>query len=314
VVPLTDALGSVLALADANGNLLTQYSYDPFGATVASGAASANPFQYIGRENDLTGLYYLHARYYSPALMRFISEDPLGFGGGDVNLHAYSLNSPTNLSDPNGTNPLLIGCAFGAVVDVSWNLYADYRTGRKNSWQDALSWTTAGYAGKGCLMGAGFAAFGVLAQIAAEAVFPMGAAAIISAEIGAAADAAASGELGAAGDAASQSVTDVLQDIVDQAVQKFEQEGFTPAQEAAIAENPRLEPMFNGERIDFFARQIAEDSGVTQRGIEITPRGQSGPDFFNPATGEWWDITTTTPGVWEAHVAKYGPGGTILYY
>jgi uncharacterized protein RhaS with RHS repeats len=72
VVPLTDALGSVLALADANGNLLTQYSYDPFGATVASGAASANPFQYIGRENDLTGLYYLHARYYSPALMRFI--------------------------------------------------------------------------------------------------------------------------------------------------------------------------------------------------------------------------------------------------
>ena len=37
-----------------------------------------NPFQYTGRENDATGLYYYRARYYSPTLRRFISEDPLG--------------------------------------------------------------------------------------------------------------------------------------------------------------------------------------------------------------------------------------------
>jgi hypothetical protein len=92
--------------------------------------------------------------------MRFISEDPLGFGGGDVNLHAYSLNSPTNLSDPNGTNPLLIGCAFGAVMDVSFNLYADYRTGRKSTVSDAFGMATLRYAADGCISGAIGAIFG----------------------------------------------------------------------------------------------------------------------------------------------------------
>ena len=29
--PLKGALGSTIALVDANGNLITQYSYDPFG-------------------------------------------------------------------------------------------------------------------------------------------------------------------------------------------------------------------------------------------------------------------------------------------
>lgn len=105
VVPLVDALDSVFALADSNGNLVTQYTYDPFGNTVASGTVSNNPYQYTGQENDGTGLYYMHARYYSPLMHRFISEDPLGFAGGDVNLHAYVGGSPTNLRDPSGLSP-----------------------------------------------------------------------------------------------------------------------------------------------------------------------------------------------------------------
>jgi RHS repeat-associated protein len=102
MVPLTDALGSVLALADANGNATTQYSYDPFGNTNVSGAASSNPLQYTGRENESNGLYYYRARYYSPVLGRFISEDPLAFGGGDVNLYGYVWNSSPNFIDPLG--------------------------------------------------------------------------------------------------------------------------------------------------------------------------------------------------------------------
>jgi RHS repeat-associated protein len=75
---LFDALGSTLGLLDTNGVLQTEYTYGPFGETTATGAASPNPFQYTGRENDATGLYYYRARYYSPTLRRFISEDPLG--------------------------------------------------------------------------------------------------------------------------------------------------------------------------------------------------------------------------------------------
>lgn len=105
VVPITDALGSVLALADSSGNLVTQYSYDPFGNTAASGTASSNPSQYTGRENEGNGLYYMRARYYSPVLHRFISEDPLRFAGSGANFYAYAFNSPTNLVDRTGLAP-----------------------------------------------------------------------------------------------------------------------------------------------------------------------------------------------------------------
>jgi RHS repeat-associated protein len=99
---LTDGLRSTLALADNSGNLLTQYTYDPFGGTTFSGAANDNTSQYTGRENDGTGLYYYRARYYSPSLHRFVSEDPIDFSAGDANLYAYVLNSPVNYTDPSG--------------------------------------------------------------------------------------------------------------------------------------------------------------------------------------------------------------------
>jgi RHS repeat-associated protein len=49
-----------------------------------------------------TGLYFLRARYYSPTLHRFLSEDPIGFAGGDTNLYAYVSNNPTNFIDATG--------------------------------------------------------------------------------------------------------------------------------------------------------------------------------------------------------------------
>lgn len=79
-----------------------QYTYEPFGGTTATGDASANPSKYTGREDDGTGLYYYRARYYSPTLQRFISEDPIGFAGGDVNVFAYVGNSPVMQADPFG--------------------------------------------------------------------------------------------------------------------------------------------------------------------------------------------------------------------
>jgi RHS repeat-associated protein len=100
---LQDALGSVVGLTDSTGALSTTYSYDAYGAVTQSGVASDQPFKFTGREDDGTGLYYYRARYYSPDLRRFISEDPIGLAGGDVNFYAYVVNSPTNLTDPSGT-------------------------------------------------------------------------------------------------------------------------------------------------------------------------------------------------------------------
>ena len=64
---------------------------------------SENPFQYAGRENDGTGLYYNRARYYNPAASRFVSQDPLGQAANGPNLYRYVENQPTNATDPEGT-------------------------------------------------------------------------------------------------------------------------------------------------------------------------------------------------------------------
>jgi uncharacterized protein RhaS with RHS repeats len=39
---------------------------------------------------------------YNPKIGRFISEDPIGFGGGETNLYEYVGNSPTRSVDPTG--------------------------------------------------------------------------------------------------------------------------------------------------------------------------------------------------------------------
>lgn len=109
----SDGLGSTLGLADTNGAVQIQYSYDAFGATIVTGQSNNNSSQYTGRENDQTGLYYNRSRYYSPQLQRFISEDPIGMTGG-INLYAYVGNNPISFSDPSGLDK----------SDLSWRLLA----------------------------------------------------------------------------------------------------------------------------------------------------------------------------------------------
>jgi RHS repeat-associated protein len=97
---LTGALGSTVALTDSGGNTIAQYTYEPFGNTTISGT-STNPYQYAGREDDGTGVYFFRARYYNPILSRFMSQDPIGFAEGP-NAYAYVGDSPLDYSDPFG--------------------------------------------------------------------------------------------------------------------------------------------------------------------------------------------------------------------
>jgi len=99
---LADPLGSTVGLTDTSGVVRTKYAYQPFGSTSSSDAPSDNRLRFTGREYDETALYYYRARYYDPGLQRFLSEDPLGFGGGDANLYAYTFNNPLNFADPTG--------------------------------------------------------------------------------------------------------------------------------------------------------------------------------------------------------------------
>ncbi|HEY5941858.1 MAG TPA: RHS repeat-associated core domain-containing protein [Solirubrobacterales bacterium] len=98
---LTDRLGSAIALANGSGEVKTSYTYDPFGSMSKTGEATSNPYQFTGRENDGTGLVYYRARYYSPLMGRFISQDPAGFLDG-ANLYEYVDGAPLDFTDPTG--------------------------------------------------------------------------------------------------------------------------------------------------------------------------------------------------------------------
>ncbi len=50
----------------------------------------------------MTSLLYYRARWYDPQLGRFVSDDPEGFNGGDINFYAYVTNNPTDRVDPSG--------------------------------------------------------------------------------------------------------------------------------------------------------------------------------------------------------------------
>src|SRR5208337_2749122 len=99
---LQDALGSTIGLVGSAQTMATSYTYQPFGATTVDGAANGNSYQFTGRENDGTELYFYRARYYNPTYQRFISQDPIGFAGGDPNLYAYARNIPTVWADALG--------------------------------------------------------------------------------------------------------------------------------------------------------------------------------------------------------------------
>jgi RHS repeat-associated protein len=99
---LDPVTGTVRGLARfRNGARVKEYNEAPWGDAVADTGLVVR-YRFAGREWDPeSGLYYMRARYYDPTLGRWVSEDPLGLGGGG-NLFGYAGGDPVNLTDPFG--------------------------------------------------------------------------------------------------------------------------------------------------------------------------------------------------------------------
>lgn len=97
---LTDAIGSVIALADEAGTKVNTYSYSPRGVQRAGTSAQVpQPYRFAGGFQDPTGLYHYAARSYDPNIGRFTSPDP---SGQEKNPYLYAEGDPVDRIDPTG--------------------------------------------------------------------------------------------------------------------------------------------------------------------------------------------------------------------
>ncbi len=72
-------------------------------------------FRYTGQQFlGSLNLYYYKARFYSPALGRFLQTDPIGTAD-DLNLYAYVGNNPINFNDPSGLSAAAASMLLGKL-------------------------------------------------------------------------------------------------------------------------------------------------------------------------------------------------------
>jgi RHS repeat-associated protein len=94
-----DHQGSIIAVADQNGNPIAVNAYDEWGIP---NAGNLGRFGYTGQAwLPELGMWYYKARLYSPTLGRFLQTDPVGYNS-QINLYGYVENDPLNLRDSNG--------------------------------------------------------------------------------------------------------------------------------------------------------------------------------------------------------------------
>jgi RHS repeat-associated protein len=103
---IKDHLGSIRSVINESGTVVESNDYYPFGLKMpgrsyVSGTPSRNLF--TGKErDDETGWDYFGARYYDPAIGRFLSVDPMASKAPDITPYHYTHNNPVNRFDPTG--------------------------------------------------------------------------------------------------------------------------------------------------------------------------------------------------------------------
>jgi len=118
-----DALGSVRAVTNAVGQVVSQHDYLPFGEEWQAPLSPTPLVQFTGKERDReTGLDYFGARYYASRTGRFTTVDPMGanplwlVNPQRMNRYAYGLNNPFTYVDPDGRDAIVVNFSTGAQI------------------------------------------------------------------------------------------------------------------------------------------------------------------------------------------------------
>ncbi len=125
-----NAIGNTIAITDQTGTIINRYAYTPFGRLANEEETIQQPFKFVGKYGIMSepdGLYYMRARYCDAETGRFISEDPIGFAGGDVNLYAYVQNNPVMFIDPSGESIWAPWVGLGAgLASGVWSFGSEF--------------------------------------------------------------------------------------------------------------------------------------------------------------------------------------------
>ena len=127
---LKNVQGDITGIANANGTVVVEYSYDAWGkvlsvtGSMADTIGQINSLRYRGYYYDTeTGFYLTGTRYYDPEICRFINADSMVSGTGKsvqgYNLFAYCFNNPVNMDDPSGNWPKWATKLVAAVAVVA---------------------------------------------------------------------------------------------------------------------------------------------------------------------------------------------------
>jgi RHS repeat-associated protein len=103
---LTDHLGSVVAVADSSGDLVSEQRYLPYGEGRFTPGITQTDFGFTGQRNlAAVGLMDYHARWYATSTSQFIGPDtliPELYHPMALNRYSYVLGNPMALIDPTG--------------------------------------------------------------------------------------------------------------------------------------------------------------------------------------------------------------------
>ena len=126
-----DGHGSVVNISNESGKSIKTYDYDAFGVELNKDANDTNLFRYCGEQYDNeTDSIYLRARYYSPSLGRFTTEDPAKDGD---NWYSYCAGNPVSFWDPSGY------AAYGGISVIQNLAEAVYDAIETNSVGEPIS-------------------------------------------------------------------------------------------------------------------------------------------------------------------------------
>lgn len=119
---LYNAIGSISALTDDSGSVISTTNYGAWGTETGTTGSSENVRKFSTKERSASiGLDYFGFRYYDYDLGRFTTRDPSGYPDGPNN-YLYCSNNPVNKIDSLGLESSDMVIAFDRNRKVTWNL------------------------------------------------------------------------------------------------------------------------------------------------------------------------------------------------